>query len=68
VKLNAIGDAIYQTYLFTPPVLEMEAAAEPKIELKPEPKVEPKPEPKVQKQSQTQRIPKVNKTGALPAP
>jgi uncharacterized alpha-E superfamily protein len=54
IKLNAIGDAIYQTYLFSPPLHMpevVETLAEP--ELKPEPPPTPKP-----KQSQTQRIAK----------
>ena len=58
VKLNAIGEAIFQTYLFSPPlnVLEPEPAPEP--ELKPEPP--PKPTPK---QSQTQKLGKPAKVG-----
>ncbi len=53
VKLNAIGEAIFQTYLFSPPlnVLEPEPASEP--ELKPEPPPTPKP-----RQSQTQKLSK----------
>jgi len=49
VKLNAIGEAIFQTYLFSPPLNVPEP--EPEAELKPEPP--PKPTPK---QSQTQRL------------
>ena len=47
VKLNAIGEAIFQTYLFSPPL----TAPEPEPEFKPEPP--PKPTPK---QSQTQKL------------
>ena len=43
IKLNAIGEAIFQTYLFSPPLTEPE----------PEPKPEPPPE-KAQTQSQKQ--------------
>jgi uncharacterized alpha-E superfamily protein len=55
IKLNAIGEAIFQTYLFSPPLHEAELlpAAPPEAELKPEPPPTPKP-----RQSQTQRIPK----------
>ncbi len=57
VKLNAIGEAIFQTYLFSPPIPEPDA--EPAAEAKPEPKPEPKAEPApVRKASQTQRISK----------
>jgi uncharacterized alpha-E superfamily protein len=52
IKLNAIGEAIFQTYLFSPPLVVPEP--EPIVEVKPE----SKPEPKLQKQSQTQRIPR----------
>jgi len=60
IKLNAIGEAIFQTYLFSPPLKEdkPEAEPEPEGELKPEPPPTPKP-----KQSQTQRIPKTAKVG-----
>jgi uncharacterized alpha-E superfamily protein len=52
VKLNAIGEAIFKTYLFFPP--HVVAEPEPVVERKPEPKAEaPKP-----RQSQTQRIPR----------
>jgi uncharacterized alpha-E superfamily protein len=62
VKLNAIGEAIFQTYLFSPPIPEPEAdpVAETKSESKSEPKAEPPP---ARKQSQTQRIPKPAKAG-----
>jgi len=53
VKLNAIGEAIFQTYLFSPPIAEPEP--EPVVETKPEPKGEAVP---ARKQAQTQRIPK----------
>ena len=49
VKLNAIGEAIFQTYLFSPPLTEPEP--KPEAEFKPEPP--PKPTPK---QSQTQKL------------
>jgi uncharacterized alpha-E superfamily protein len=49
VKLNTIGEAIFQTYLFSPPLTSPEP--EPKPEFKPEPP--PKPTPK---QSQTQKL------------
>ena len=59
VKLNAVGEAIFQTYLFSPPlnVLEPAPAGEAKAESEPEFAPEPPPTPKP-KQSQTQRIPK----------
>ncbi len=64
VKLNAIGEAIFQTYLFSPPLPEHDAepapATETKPELKPEPKAEHTP---TRKQSQTQRIPRPAKVG-----
>jgi len=49
IKLNAIGEAIFQTYLFSPPLNE------------PEPEPEPKPEPasekaQTQKQSKTATV------------
>ncbi len=53
-KLNSIGEGIFQTYLFSAPVSDLEVV-EPeskKLQLKPK---APKPPPK---QSQTQRIPK----------
>jgi uncharacterized alpha-E superfamily protein len=65
VKLNAIGEAIFQTYLFSPPLSEQEP--EPAAESKPEPKSEQKQEQKseakhdgapARKSGQTQRIPK----------
>jgi uncharacterized alpha-E superfamily protein len=49
IKLNTIGEAIFQTYLFSPPLV----VPEPEPELKPE--LPPKPAPK---QSQTQKIAK----------
>jgi uncharacterized alpha-E superfamily protein len=52
IKLNAIGAAIFQTYLFSPPLV----IPEPEPEFKPEPPPTPKP-----KQSQTQKMPKVAK-------
>jgi uncharacterized alpha-E superfamily protein len=69
IKLNAIGEAIFQTYLFSPPLPEHDAA--PAAETKPEPKSETKAEAKAdvkadakhestapRKQGQTQRIPR----------
>ncbi len=65
IKLNAIGEAIFQTYLFSPPLAEPEA--EPAAEAKPEPKVELKQEQKqeakhdgvpARKSGQTQRLSK----------
>src|SRR6201996_9575907 len=65
IKLNAIGEAIFQPYLFSPPLPEHEP--EPAAEVKHEPKVEQKQESKseakhdgapARKSSQTQRIPK----------
>jgi uncharacterized alpha-E superfamily protein len=53
IKLNSIGEAIFQTYLFSPPLTVPEPPPEPEPELKPP--APPKPTPK---QSQTQRIPK----------
>jgi uncharacterized alpha-E superfamily protein len=61
VKLNAIGEAIFQTYLFSPPLPEPEP--EPATEAKPESKQEQKQETKSEgshprKSGQTQRLPK----------
>ena len=60
IKLNVIGEAIFQTYLFSPPlnVPEPEPAPAPEPEFKPEPP--PKPTPK---QSQTQKLGKPAKVG-----
>jgi len=64
VKLNAIGEAIFQTYLFSPPLPEPDAEPAPAAtETKPEPKQEQKQEaksdgPAPRKSGQTQRIPK----------
>jgi len=49
IKLNCIGEAIFKTYLFSPPL----TVPEPAPEFEPEPA--PKPAPK---QSQTQKMPK----------
>jgi uncharacterized alpha-E superfamily protein len=49
IKLNAIGEAIFQTYLFSPPL----TGPEPEPELKVEPESEPAPE-KAPTQSQKQ--------------
>jgi hypothetical protein len=54
VKLNSIGEAIFQTYLFSPPLALPEPEPEP--EFKPEPP--PKPTPR---QSQTQKLSKTAK-------
>lgn len=51
IKLNTIGEGIFQTYLFSPPLNVLEPVPEP--EFKPEPP--PKPTPK---QSQTQKLSK----------
>jgi uncharacterized alpha-E superfamily protein len=56
VKLNSIGEAIFQTYLFFPPP----AAPEPEPETAREPEPAPTPKPK---QSQTQKISKPAKVG-----
>jgi hypothetical protein len=61
VKLNAIGEAIFQTYLFSPPLPEHEP--EPAVEAKVEAKQEQKQETKHEgahprKSGQTQRLPK----------
>jgi len=55
IKLNCIGESIFQTYLFSPPlnVPEPEPVAEATTTAEPE--AEPKPAPK---QSQTQKMPK----------
>ena len=65
VKLNAIGEAIFQTYLFSPPLPEHDPApaAETKLEAKSEVTAEQKQESKQdgqspRKSSQTQRIPR----------
>jgi uncharacterized alpha-E superfamily protein len=57
VKLNAIGEAIFQTYLFSPPLPEHEP--EPAVEAKQEQKQETKSEgAHPRKSGQTQRLPK----------
>jgi uncharacterized alpha-E superfamily protein len=61
VKLNAIGEAIFQTYLFSPPLPEPEPepAPEAKVEAKQEQKQETKHEGvHPRKSGQTQRLPK----------
>jgi uncharacterized alpha-E superfamily protein len=61
IKLNAIGEAIFQTYLFSPPLPEPEPepAAEAKVESKQEQKQETKSEgAHPRKSGQTQRLPK----------
>jgi hypothetical protein len=57
VKLNAIGEAIFQTYLFSPPLPEHDAEPAPPSEAKPTAadKSDAKPEP-TRKSSQTQRL------------
>ena len=54
IKLNCIGEAIFQTYLFSPPlnVPEPEPGAEAKVE--PEPEAEAKPEKAGEKSLQSQ--------------
>jgi uncharacterized alpha-E superfamily protein len=55
VKLNAIGEGIFQTYLFSPPLNQPEPEA--KAEPAPEPEFKPEPPPKpTPKQSQTQKL------------
>jgi len=56
VKLNAIGEAIFKTYLFSPPLKEYQPEPEPA----PAPEPEFKPEPP-SKQSQIQRLSKTAK-------
>jgi uncharacterized alpha-E superfamily protein len=54
VKLNAIGEAIFKVFFFSPPLTELVPEAEAPVEKKLEPKAEtPKP-----RQSQTQKMPK----------
>jgi len=57
VKLNAIGEAIFQTYLFSPPLPEHEVESAPAAETKHEPKADAKHDvAPVRKSSQTQRL------------
>src|SRR3984885_11206360 len=56
IKLNAIGEAIFQTYLFSPPLKVLAPEPEPEPEFKPDPP--PKPTPR---QSQTQKLGKAVK-------
>jgi uncharacterized alpha-E superfamily protein len=59
IKLNAIGEAIFQTYLFSPPLPEPEPEPAPAAETKPEQTQEQKSESApLRKTSQTQRIPR----------
>jgi hypothetical protein len=67
IKLNAIGEAIFQTYLFSPPLPEPEPEPAPVAEPKPETKADAKPEPRAdakidgapaRKSTQTQRMTK----------
>jgi uncharacterized alpha-E superfamily protein len=59
IKLNAIGEAIFQTYLFSPPLPEPEPEPAPVAEAKQEQKQEPKHDgAHPRKSGQTQRIPK----------
>jgi uncharacterized alpha-E superfamily protein len=66
IKLNGIGEAIFQTYLFSPPLPEHEADPAPPPEAKTESKQEQKQETKpegapLRKSGQTQRLPKAAK-------
>src|ERR1700733_11171095 len=53
IKLNAIGEAIFQTYLFSPPLTEPEPEPEPEAAAKPEAASEKKTPAQSQKQGKT---------------
>jgi uncharacterized alpha-E superfamily protein len=63
IKLNSIGGAIFQTYLFFPPRAVPEPEAEAAKEKAPEPELKPEIVKPTPKQSQTQKIPKPAKVG-----
>ena len=58
IKLNSIGEAIFQTYLFFPPRSAPEPEPEAAKEKAPEPELKPEPVKPTPKQSQTQKMPK----------